>query len=189
MQVAALLAVAALDAYYVPLSFAQVAVQIAQPLSGADLHDAGDRHRAAHRAELALFAVFGTRFSWDQTGHLRPVERQRSPDERRFVATDGGEIGNKQRAGHLLQLLLRGFFQILNDRQRRAAHLRLQLGNQRVQQLVPVLVARQDVDIQRRLALFAGRFNAGGEIHLQRMVVQHYFLGMGNQRGKAQVIA
>ncbi len=54
---------------------------------------------------------------------------------------------------------------------------------------MPVLVARQDVDIQRRLALFAGRFNAGGEIHLQRMVVQHYFLGMGNQRGKAQVIA
>lgn len=62
VQVAALLAVAALDAYYVPLSFAQVAVQIAQPLSGADLHDAGDRHRAAHRAELALFAVFGARF-------------------------------------------------------------------------------------------------------------------------------
>ncbi len=58
-----------------------------------------------------------------------------------------------------------------------------------MQQLVPVLVARQDVDIQRRLALFAGRFNAGGEIHLQRMVVQHYFTGMGNQRGKAQVIA
>ena len=54
---------------------------------------------------------------------------------------------------------------------------------------MPVFVARQDVDIQRRLALFAGCFNAGGEIHLQRMVVQHYFLGMGNQRGKAQVIA
>lgn len=54
---------------------------------------------------------------------------------------------------------------------------------------MPVLVARQNVDIQRRFTLFAGRFNASRQIHLQRMVVQHHFTGMGDQRGKAQVIA
>jgi hypothetical protein len=120
---------------------------------------------------------------------LRPVERQRSPDKRRFIAADQREVGSKQRACHLFQLLLGGFFQILDDRQRGTAHLRLQLGNQRMQQLVPVLVARQDVNIQRRFALRVGFFDARGQIHLQRMVVQHHFLRVGDQRGKAQKIA
>ena len=83
----------------------------------------------------------------------------------------------------------RRLFRVLNDRQRRAAHLRLQLGDQGMQQLMPVLVARQDVNIQRRLALFVGFFDARSQIHLQRMVVQHHFLRMGDQRGKTQKIA
>ena len=57
-----------------------------------------------------------------------------------------------------------------------------------MQQLVPVLIARQNVDIQRRFTLVVRFFDARGEIHLQRMVVQHYFLRVGDKRGKAQVI-
>ena len=164
-------------------------MQVAQPLSRADLHHARYRHRAADRAELARLAVFGAGFTGDQACHLRPVERQRSPDKRRFIAAHQSEVGGKQRARHLFQLKFGRFFQILNDRQRGAAHLRLQLGNQRMQQLLPVLVARQDVNVQRRLALRVGFFDARGQIHLQRVVVQHHFLRVGNQRGKAQKIA
>ena len=136
-----------------------------------------------------MLAVFGARFPRDQAGHLRPVQRQRGPDKRRFVAADRGEIGSKQRAGHLFQFRPGSFFQILDNRQRRAAHLRFQLGDQRMQQFVPVFITRQYVNIQRRLALIVGLFNAGSQIHLQRMVVQHHFLRMSDQRGKAQVIA
>ena len=52
-----------------------------------------------------------------------------------------------------------------------------------------MLVAWQDVDIQRRFALIVRFFDARGQIHLQRMVVQHHFLRVGDQRGKAQVVA
>ena len=58
----------------------------------------------------------------------------------------------------------------------------------RNQQLMPVLVARRDVNIQRWFALLVG-FDACGQVHLQRMVVQHHFLRMGDQRGKTQKIA
>ena len=120
---------------------------------------------------------------------MRPVQRQRGPDERGLIAADRGEIGGKQSAGHLFQFLFGGFFQIFDHRQRRAAHLRFQFGDQRVQQFLPVLIAWQNVDIQRRLTLIVGFFDACSEIHLQRMVIQHHFLGMGDQRSKAQVIS
>ena len=188
MQFAALFTVAAFYAHYVPFSFTQVAVQVTQTLSGANLHHAGHRHRATYRAILTLFAVFSAGFAGDQISHLRPVERQRSPDKRRFIAADGREIRGKQCAGHIFQLLSRCLLQILNHCQRRAAHFRFQLSNQRHQQLLPVLITRQNVNIQRGLALCAGFFNARGQIHLQRMVVQHHFLGVGDKRSKAQVI-
>ena len=54
---------------------------------------------------------------------------------------------------------------------------------------MPVLVARQNVDIQRRFALLARLFDARGQVHLQRMVIQHHFLGVGDQRRKAQIVA
>lgn len=54
---------------------------------------------------------------------------------------------------------------------------------------MPVLVARQNVNIQRRFALIVRVFNARGEVHPQRMIVQHHFLRVRDKRGKAQVIA
>lgn len=126
-------------------------MQVTQTLSGANLHHAGHRHRATYRAILTLFAVFSAGFAGDQISHLRPVERQRSPDKRRFIAADGREIRGKQCAGHIFQLLSRCLLQILNHCQRRAAHFRFQLSNQRHQQLLPVLITRQNVNIQRGL--------------------------------------
>ena len=58
-----------------------------------------------------------------------------------------------------------------------------------MQQLVPVLVARQDVNIQRRLALLIGFFDARSQVHLQWVVVQHHFLRVGDKRSKTQKIA
>ncbi len=52
-----------------------------------------------------------------------------------------------------------------------------------------MFVAWQDVDIQRRLALIVRFFDTSAQIHLQRMIVQHHFLCVGDQRGKAQIIA
>lgn len=52
-----------------------------------------------------------------------------------------------------------------------------------------MLITRQHVDIQRRLATVVRFFNTCGQIHLQRMVVQHHFLCVRDKRGKAQVIA
>lgn len=153
------------------------------------MHHAGDRNAAADRTELARFAIFRPRFAGDQARHLRPVERQRCPDKRGFVAAHRAEIGAEQGARHGFQLLRRGFFEIFDNRQRRAAHLRLQLGNQRLQQLLPVAIARQHVNIKRRLALFRGCFDAGRQIHLQRVVIEHHLLGMRDKRGKTQVIA
>ncbi|MNC38257.1 hypothetical protein D3C75_868530 [compost metagenome] len=88
-----------------PLGFTQVAVQVTQATGAANLHDAGNRHRTANRAELALLAVFRFRTPWNQARHLRPVKRQRSPDERGFVAGNQRKISVKQRSRHLFQLL------------------------------------------------------------------------------------
>ncbi|MNQ96776.1 hypothetical protein D3C85_1123940 [compost metagenome] len=49
-----------------------------------------------------------------------------------------------------------------------------------------MLITRQHVDIQRRLTLLVGFFDARSQVHLQRMVVQNHFLRVGDQCSKAK---
>ncbi len=150
---------------------------------------AGDRHAGAHRTELALLAALDVGVTRNQGRHLRPVHRQRRPDERRFIAADLSKIVIEQTVGHRFQLGYRRLFEIFQHRQRLAAHLRLQFRNQRVQQALPVRIARQGADIQRRFTQTIALHQPGVHVHLQRMIVEDDLLSLRNHRGKAQVIA
>ncbi len=79
----------------------------------------------------------------DQIGHLRPVERQCSPDKRRFsLLTD-----EKSEANSALAISSSSESMPSPDSQSLPApgrSFQVQLSNQRHQQLLPVLITRQN---------------------------------------------
>ena len=67
--------------------------------------------------------------------------------------------------------------------------LRAQLGDQRRQQLAPVLAAREHAQIERRFAAGGTLRQRFAQIELQRIIVQRMLLRLRQLGGEVQIVA